>query len=391
MYPIVVGSLGRLVGGGAEGAVTAAYVVHWLAAIGGGAALLTWMAIRGWLRLVAAFVFPISMLGSSVAWHGRVEPLAILIVAAGVLAWRLPSPWRDVVVGAALPVLIFTTPACGALGLFVVGIAYLLDRRSRLRDIAACAAGSVAATIAAVAVFPYPIRDWVGGVIRHSRINLSLTAGQGFVQTWLKAPESPLLILTFGTLLLAAAVLVVDLARRQTRPRQMAVAVLSGVFLVGLARLAFVKTEASYNAVVWLPLAGAMAVASVRSTRPLLFCVGVLALPALGRSIRRHSRRTVQAGCRSVRRGPGRTAPSGRRRIHGVSGALARVRGARSSHLLCSRHDQAISHRARNENGSNGSTNASRPFARHEPLPARRDVVRYSHCPHRRRMGVRRV
>src|SRR5262245_2906245 len=73
LYQRLVGALARPFGGGPRAAVAAAYVLHWFAAIAGTLAILSWANVSRTARMSLAAVLPLSMLGLSVAWHGRVE------------------------------------------------------------------------------------------------------------------------------------------------------------------------------------------------------------------------------------------------------------------------------------------------------------------------------
>ena len=282
LYPILVGGAARLGGGGAEATVAAAYVLHWLTAVIGAVAVLTAFRLSGVAAAIAAALLPPSMLALSIAWHGRVEPLALLIVALAVLAWRLRKPLREFAIGGLCGALVFTSPACGVLGILLAGAAFATDRNAGLRSLAQAVAGLVGAALAAIVIYPYPIGDWIGGVSRHSRINLSLPSGQGFVQTWLAAPELPLLGVTVVVLAALSAIGWWTLTRDASMRRRASGGLLVLGFAVGLTRVAFVKTEASYNAVVWIPVLAAAAVAGLSAPRGAWIPIAVLGLPVIG-------------------------------------------------------------------------------------------------------------
>jgi hypothetical protein len=286
VYQLVVGAAGRHLGASPQGTVYAAYLIHWLTAACSAAAVLVWSRLVGVWRVLSAAVLPLAMLALSVAWHGRMEPLAMLIVAIAVLCWfYLPSPWKEGSAGAALALLTFTSPACGVLGGLAVSAAMFANQDSiRPRSLLALLIGGLVSTALILTWYPYPLRDWIGGVSRHARINLGLVAFQGFTPTWLTRPELPLLLVSFGGIAAGAATWLFDYAR-ELRGRWLIWAT-ALLFAVGLWRLAFVKSEASYNAVVWLPALATLALADSRSRwLPRVAVIGLLLpIAGLGRS-----------------------------------------------------------------------------------------------------------
>lgn len=287
LYPVLIGSIARGFGGGARQTVAGAYIVHWLTAVVGAMAVLAWADVSGRLRLLLSFILPFSVLAMSVAWHGRVEPLALFIVSAVCLAWRwLPHMWAMSVAGAGTILLVFTSPVSGALAGSLLLAALVISNRDQTfgRCVAAAAVGGTVAGLLAIWSYPYPIADWVGGVLRHSRINLGLALGQGFVATWIKRPELPLLGVSFAVLTVGAAAQLTTFGRDIHRPQWIAGAFFTCLLLAGLFRFAFLKTEASYNAVVLMPLFACLALSRYRSAWTSHLLVFALMLPVVGLS-----------------------------------------------------------------------------------------------------------
>jgi len=284
LYSLAVGGLAQRLGGGPQATVAAAYVLHGLVAVAGALVVLFWAEARGWTRVILAGLLPVAWLELSVTWHGRVEPLAILIIAVGCWGWGALRPlWREGIVGFAATLLFFTSPACGVLGSFCVAaaIARSHDGSPVSPRLFALAAGSVVGAAIAISVYPFPIRDWVGGVIRHGRINLGLPVGRGFVATWLASPQLPLLMISFALLAAVAGRRVLDVQPSRSRTQTAVFAALAAIFGLGLVRLALLKTEASYNAVVWMPLFASIA-ASGRSRWQSWAVVIAFVFPAIG-------------------------------------------------------------------------------------------------------------
>lgn len=131
-------------------------------------------------------------------------------------------------------------------------------------------------------VYPYPLMDWFQGVKNYGQNVLLQPAWQGFVPTWITRPQTPFLLVTL------AVPAVIATATLRHRPegvsllRWIASLIAAVVFGGLLIKLAFVKTEASYNAVVWLPvfLAAMLACSQSVMKNPLILIC--LALPLLG-------------------------------------------------------------------------------------------------------------
>ena len=282
VYARVVGGMAHLIGGGAEATVAVAYLFHWLAAVAAAFAVRAWLPHDSRVRWLTPLL-PLTMLAVSVSTHGRVESMAVLVVSMVVLAWRCAwPPVREMFAGAGVALLTFTSPACGVVGACALAAALAhTDRRTGARVAAAVVGGAVAAGVV-IWSYPYPIADWITGVVRHSRINVALPPGQGFVTTWVRAAELPLLIVTVGVVAGSAAIYARALAPSLMHTRRIVFTLAVLAFAAGLTRVAFVKTEAFYNAVVWLPLLGALAVAT-RARMAGAVALGVaLVLPVVG-------------------------------------------------------------------------------------------------------------
>jgi len=282
LYQMVVGKIGRSLGAAPGGAVRAAYLIHWLAAVLTSAAILIWSQFTGIWRTLAAIVLPIAMLALSVSCHGRMEPLAILLIGAATLCWYfVASPWRETCVGITVSLLAFTSPTCGALAGVVLLIALFAVREPiRLEQVFGAAIGMLCASVAAIWWYPYPISDWIGGVWRHSHIYVSLTPFQGFVTTWLTRPDLPSFLLSFGVIAIGAISWLFHRGREINRGWILWIPAF--VFMLALWRLAFVKSEAVYNAVVWTPLLACLAAANRQSSLRAAMLVLALLAPVAG-------------------------------------------------------------------------------------------------------------
>ena len=284
LYALLVGGAARALGGGPTATVGAAYCMHWVASLAAALAVFVWADLRGLKRVACAVILPPSMLALSVAWHGRMESLVIGLVGAAVLAWRWPGVWRSAVGGLVVSLVFFTSPACGVVGALVFVAATMWSRQD-----AQLWTGLWAATVMALIgaglcllVYPFSLTAWVDGVLRHSRSVLAQPMGRGFVATWLVRPELPLLAVSVAALAAGTYERLGRVIRPLQGGRRTAVISVTLLIAAALIRLAFVKTEASYNAVVWMPVSAAVAL----SHRPPRWCVWAvtvaLVLPALG-------------------------------------------------------------------------------------------------------------
>src|SRR5262245_50247885 len=127
LYPMVVGELARLLGGGPRPSIGAAYIVHLLAAGVSASAILACSSLAPGFQVPMALILVPAMFALSLAWHGRVEPLAMLVVSAAILGWRYAARWRDTLVGATAAVIFFTSPAAGILAMCVAGAALTMS------------------------------------------------------------------------------------------------------------------------------------------------------------------------------------------------------------------------------------------------------------------------
>jgi hypothetical protein len=344
LYAVLTGTLGRALGGGAQATVQAAYLVHWLAACLAALATLLWVRLDRRPDQALAGALPLSMLALSTSTHGRMEPLVLLVVALALVGWRLlASPGRDAAAGAAAALLVFASPACGVLAFCVLPAALAGSGPDAAtgRRAAAAAAGAAAGAALAIGAYPYPIADWVAGVARYSRIVLALPSGQRFVATWVAAPQAPLLALTFGGPALLALHHLGRAGRSLPPLRRTVVGVAAALFALGLARIAFMKTEASYNAIVWIPLLAALAGRRPRPPLVAWLLVAALALPATGGA------RSAALLARQFRADAVSFAE-----VRGLLGALPAADTAVATSLWLAAPDPAAAHYAERDDGA---------------------------------------
>jgi hypothetical protein len=285
LYPMVVGQLGRSLGGGPEATVVAAYMVHWLTGLIAALAVHTWARTHREPFILLSGLLPLAMSSLSVAWHGRPEPLAILLLGAGALAWGgLRGAWRDLSMGCLAALLVSSSPAAGVLAVVgtVVAVVVSIDARRIPTRVLIALTGFVATSVLVIVAYPYSLADWVAGLTQWSEYIFSLPTGQGAVQTWVAEPKLPLLAVSVGLLIIAAAAGLGDSVRRLPIARQVIAGVLLAAFCLAMIRIAFLKTEASYNAVVWMPVLACIAVSSGTSRWRTVFVTVALLFPAAG-------------------------------------------------------------------------------------------------------------
>ena len=210
--------------------------------------------------------------------------MVLLWISAGALAWlALPQPPAAFVCGACVVLAGLTSPLAGLLGALILAAAMSLGRgEPGAMQVVGCALGGCLAGLVCFSLYPFSLMEWMQGVWRHSRINLGLPAFQGFAFTWLTRPHLPLLFVTFLALALPA-VAAVWVASRSVRRRRAVVAWISLiVFAVILGRFSLVKSEAAYNAVVWLPLFAAVVLHHTERRATVWLVVAAMTLPVLG-------------------------------------------------------------------------------------------------------------
>jgi hypothetical protein len=289
LYPLLVGELAWLSGGDVPAAVAWGYAIVLLSALASGAAMLICWAskdqTRANLQFVVGLLAVVSSFALSFAWFGRMDAMVILLIALGVLAWRcLSRTWAYFTLGIILPAVLLTSPASGALAVLAFGLAVVYRENTiRWRPFAACLSGAFLCVVLGVLAYPYPIGDWFEGVSRQSKVILTgIAPYQGFVSTWLTRGHLPLLLVSFLLLAGGAALAVVRWIRSSTFWRQLLTTGLMLLFALAIYRVAFVKSEAAYNAIVWMPLFAAVWLTSLERRFQLLLLIIALALPMVG-------------------------------------------------------------------------------------------------------------
>ena len=208
----------------------------------------------GWLRL-GLVVFALGGSAASlVGLRGRPEPFGILLVASSasfmcLLSWR----WHFLCVGGAMGLLAATHPV-GALLCAPIAALYASVRcmgREWFAWLAKALLTSLAVFAAALAFYPYHLREWVEGLLRHYSIvswhYSSVLAGdpQRVCYYWLTNPRAVL----FGPLLLMSLVAGLCLAWRFRSAIQFkgAFVLCSFSFVIGAYLLAMRNPQNNYN------------------------------------------------------------------------------------------------------------------------------------------------
>jgi hypothetical protein len=212
------------------------------------------------------------------------EPMVMLWIALGAVALaHFPRRWSMSVCGACVVLAGLTSPVAGLMaGFLFFGTLLIIQPRLSAQDFMFIAAGAAAAGMICFAIYPFNVGEWLGGVARHSRINLGLSPFQGLFATWFARPHLPLLFISFASLSILALGVFWTEAKQASRVRLLISAGFMIAFSLILFRVAIVKSEAAYNAVIWLPLLAATA--AVRLDRATAYAVVFLALslPTLG-------------------------------------------------------------------------------------------------------------
>jgi hypothetical protein len=289
LYPLFIGLAANLTGGDVPACFGWAYAVATLAALVSAAGILIGYrqvvpSMPPFLLIGTGFLSVAGVFGLAVAWFGRVEAMALFWVGSAVCGWRIMSwRWASIVCGFCAGALLLTSPACGVIAMPLLLAAMLLRSSAPLLpSVFLSLIGACLAVVLGLAVYPFTFADWVGGVFRHGRIFGSLAPFQGFVSTWVMKVHLPLLVVSFGLVLLSAIPPVWKRVRAVEVWRRYAVA---GALLISAAllfRIAIVKSEAAYNAVVWIPLIAAVAATWPRIVPMQLALLVALFLPTAG-------------------------------------------------------------------------------------------------------------
>ena len=256
VYPLLIGWLGKFVGGGAAACVAWMHFFNVIAALSCAVGVLGFCRQQDGLRKNLSFILPLFFFALCEAYAGRPEPAVLLLMGLGLIAiQKLRGIFLTSTLNALCGLIFLTSPAIGVLSVLpLLAFRFSQKEKTPLTESAVGVAAFIAALALGFSFYPYPPADWFHGVWRHGRINLALPQGQGFLQTWITWAQAPLLIFTFGiTALIALNCVLKRNNGRENVTRICSLTVLL-LFLVGLGKVAFSKTEASYNAVVWIPL-----------------------------------------------------------------------------------------------------------------------------------------
>lgn len=284
LYPLLIGRLGAILGGGGAACLTSIHWFNLVAALVSAAGVLAfaWGSEIG--RKVFSFALPLVFFVLCEAMMGRPEPIAIFLLGCALLAGKnisfpkLSGLWCFLGV-----LLFFSSPGLGVLGGVLLLLARLRDKQPpRLSDAVWAIGGILGGLLLCSSVYPYPLVDWFQGVKTYGQNVLFQPAWQGFVPTWITRPQTPFLLVTLAVPAVMAAATLRHRPEGVSLLRWIASLVVAVVFGGLLFKLAFVKTEASYNAVVWLPvfLAGILVCSQSVMKNPLILIC--LALPLLG-------------------------------------------------------------------------------------------------------------
>ena len=283
VYPLVIGWLGRISGGGATACVAWMHIFNALVATVAAWSVLCFCRWGGAFRGGLAFLAPLSFFALCEGVAGRPEPAVFLWLGLGLIAVQKVPSFCPFLLSFLAGMIFFSSPAAGVLA-FALLVAFRLTQKSefRFQELALGLTGVLSAVVICFLFYPYPATDWIMGVWRHSRINLGLPQGQGFFSTWIGRAQTPFLLFTFAVSFVLASWSLVRTAPNLSLLRRIMFCSLGLAFLSGLAKVAFFKTEASYNAVVWIPVAVAIGAGFSQARLTQMILLGSLCLPVLG-------------------------------------------------------------------------------------------------------------
>jgi hypothetical protein len=284
VYPLLIGWLGKLSGGGATSCLAWMHFFNLIVSLSCAIGVLGFFHQQDGFRKILSFILPLFFFALCEAYAGRPEPAVFLLMGLGLIA---AQNLRGTLLSCALSffcALVFlASPAIGVLSVLPF-MAFKISRKEKISfiEVAVGVASFVAALTLCFLFYPYSPIEWFQGVWRHSRINLALPQGQGFLQAWISRAQTPLLIFTFGVIALLALKCVLQEIRNQTIAVGYVLSALLFFFLIGVGKVAFLKTEASYNAVVWIPLFLAILLSVEIKNASRIALLFALILPVLG-------------------------------------------------------------------------------------------------------------
>lgn len=261
LYQMMVGKIAAAFGGGPSASFWTMHGFNFLSAAICSLAVLTWIPPgTPWIRTLS-FLMPIQTFAVLEAWAGRPEPLVLLGLGIGLLAWKGLAPARAwIICSTLLPVFLFASPAAGMLALILLAALFLfLPDRSKLQTLGISGLMVGAASVVLFSFYPYSLTDWFNGLRAHGRISFAVAPFQGLYTSWVKRLDFPLAALVlgipFGISLMAAT--------RRTLTISWIGKIFFWVFalagVIFLARVSLMKAEAVYNAAIFLPLGWAVA------------------------------------------------------------------------------------------------------------------------------------
>lgn len=261
LYQMMVGKIAAAFGGGPAASFWTMHGFNFFTAAICSLAVLTWIPPGApWIRTLS-FLMPIQVFAVLEAWTGRPEPLVLLGLGIGLLAWKkLASAQAWIISSTLLPLFFFTSPAAGILALTLLAALFLfLPDRTKLRTLEIAGLMVGAASVVLFSLYPYSLTDWFNGLRAHGRISFAVPPFQGLSVSWFKRPDFPLAALVLG---IPFGLALFEVVRRTAKSSSM-IKVFFGIFalagVIFLARVSLVKAEAVYNAAVFLPLGWAMA------------------------------------------------------------------------------------------------------------------------------------
>lgn len=276
LYPLTIGCLAKIFGGGPSLCLFWMHLFNLLAAGIASLGLWTWCNWSGFPRIVLGALLPISIFNLCESLAGRPEPMLFLLAGLALfIAKRTEGPKCHLALSTFSTAAFFTSPAVGVLAF--LALIYCIQLRVALgwRIVFSVMIGACLSFSLLSFIYPYSLADWFWGVWRHSKINLGLPPWQGFLSTWVGRPQTPFAILSFGVPFLYLLSCVPYAIRNLNKITQISCLLIAGLFVVGIVRTSFVKSEAYYNAVVWIPV---LAVALISSPCKLMGRIWLISL-----------------------------------------------------------------------------------------------------------------
>lgn len=258
VYPMAVGGIGWLFGGGARATVAGMYLVNLAATYLVGRGLLLWAPETLRRSIWCGVVFGISVFSFCLAWAGRMEPGVFFLVGLALMVAKPDTKRSWLLLGGITACLGLISPVYGVGGMLLLGVWYCLRKKApSIQELLCATMGMGAVVFIAFWIYPYPFQDWFQGVLQSRSGATGQALWWGFVPTWIRNLNAPGLIFLVGLGVIGSCRTLLRLITANPEKvlgLKSAAVFCALLFALFIFRMAVAKSEAAYNAIGWIPL-----------------------------------------------------------------------------------------------------------------------------------------